>query len=74
MPRLRPRAQKPPEPARSLRDMLGDLGAFARCTNSHSSSAGFTENGSARPLDHASVIAAPEHFVVIVRADRIEEV
>jgi hypothetical protein len=55
-------------------DQLADAGAFALCTTSHSSVAGFAERGSVRPLAHPAVEAAPQFFDVVVSAERIKEV
>jgi hypothetical protein len=68
MPRLKPRRR---EHSLSLRDELAARGAYARCVNTHSSAAGWSTSGDVRPLEHPAVTVAPEHFVVVLRAERV---
>ena len=70
MPRLL--REKPAAPT-ALQEMLAARGAYARCTASHTSRAGFTERGATRPLPHDAVDAAPEYFDVVLAASRLRE-
>ena len=57
MPRLRLRAQKPPEPAPRF-----PPGAFARCLATHTGRGGFVENGQVVELTHPNLVDTPLHF------------